>query len=88
MPITVKLFDGLLHNHHHLIKHHTKEISFNQLHEKCLIPSFETYAFSWTKLIHFTKKTNSFIIINTEHSSVYCYAFPKYSFLLRAPPVI
>jgi hypothetical protein len=87
MPMTIKLLDGLFHQHDHFICTAKHEHHFHEHHDKCPIPGFEFSLYSLNKIILETQKTFYQDGLIISYISNYCNSKSKYPFLLRAPPV-
>ena len=86
--MTTKLFDGLFHHHDHFVCTAKNEKHFHEHHEKCPIPTFELLLFSTEIQIQTTQKHYFCVEIMDIYNFVYVYDNLKYSFSLRAPPII
>lgn len=87
-PMTIKLLDELFHHHDHLIFTAKNEKDFHKHHKKCPILNFELLLYSVEKQNTTTQKYNFYIKQNDKFNSEYCCNNSKYSFLLRAPPIL
>lgn len=88
LPLTVKLLDGLFHHHDHFICTAKAELHFHKHHHKCPIPGFELSFYSLNKIILEIHKTIYYDRIFINYISGYFNSKLKYSFQLRAPPVL
>ena len=85
-PMSIKLLDGLFHDHDHFHCTAKNEKHFHEHHEKCPIPSFELSFFSVEKYTQTPQKHSYTVKLNENYNFVYYSNYLKYSFLLRAPP--
>lgn len=87
-PIAITFSDSLFHHHDHFFctaqKH---EKHFHNYHHKCEISNFVLSSFFKDKQSSIFIKLVSFFDLIINYNSNYFIYSPKYSFLLRAPPV-
>jgi len=88
MPMTVKLLDSQFHHHDHFICTAKHELHFHEHHNKCPVPGFEFSFYLLNKIVPETNKTYYYDRILIKCLSGNFNSKLKYSFLLRAPPLI
>lgn len=87
-PTTVKLFDGLFHHHDPMILSVKDENHFQEHHKTCPIPNFELSFYSTQKLLSENQKVFYAVDFLINYVPDYYLNNSKYSFLLRAPPIL
>ena len=85
-PVAVKFFDSSFHHHKHFICTAKNVKHFHEYHETCPIPGFVLSFYSLNKILHINHKVFYYEYLTNNILTGYCKK-PKYSFLLRAPPV-
>ena len=89
LPMVIKLIDSVHHQHYNHYYQPLKNAKhLVEYHKKCAIPGYELSLFSSLKQVHTTQKHQFSVEIYTICDFVYCCNNSKYSFLLRAPPLL
>ncbi len=88
IPMTTKLLDGFLHHHDSLHCTAKNEVHLHQYHGKCSVLNYMLSSFSVEKLRLAVQKYFFWSEINYTCYFIYDYSTSKYSFLLRAPPIL
>ncbi len=86
--MTIKLVDELFHHHVKFICTAKNEKHFHEKHEKCAIQNFELSVFSTGKEIQTVQNHFYNIQLVEKYVFIYCCNKSKYSFFLRAPPIL
>ncbi len=88
VPVTVKLLDTFFHKHNYFHCSTTNDTHFHKYHKECPISSYKLSFFSIKKYIPTIQKYVYLKERNENYNFTCNCDYSKYSFLLRAPPII
>lgn len=86
-PLVIKLAHSAFHEHDHFVCKAKHEHHFHEDHEKCPVCSYEFSIYLSQKIVHYHNPDETTDCYRNLYRSTFFIRFPKYAFLLRAPPV-
>ncbi len=87
IPLFIKIADSAFHEHDHFVCKAKQEHHFHEDHEKCPVCCFEFPLYLSQEVNQYRTPVETTDRYRDLYQSIRFAGFPKYSFLLRAPPV-